>query len=93
MKTVTLTVRIPQRVAADIARESRERKVSKSDLVRERLGERKEQSKTRGMLALVQDLITESDEMPADVSTRVDYYLKKTGYGKAKRADYGKARR
>jgi hypothetical protein len=92
MKSVTLTVRVPQRIAADIARESRERKVSKSDVVRERLEERKERSKTRGMLALVQDLITESDEMPTDVSARINYYLKKTGYGKAKRADCGKAR-
>jgi hypothetical protein len=45
MKTVTLTVRVPQRIAADIARESRERKVSKSDVVRERLEERKSSPK------------------------------------------------
>ena len=92
MKTVALTVRVPQRIAADIARESRKRNISKSDVVRERL-DRGEKPKSGGMLALIEDLIVADDTLPRDLSSRVDYYLKKTGFGRAKMADYGKARR
>jgi hypothetical protein len=42
----TLTVRVPDRVAADIEAESRKRKVSKSDIVRDRLISAKSQHST-----------------------------------------------
>ena len=63
-----------------------------SDVMRERL-DRKGQSKTGGMLALVEDLIVAADDLPRDLSARTEYYLKKTGYGKPRKAQYGKARR
>ena len=81
MKTVTLTVRVPQRIAADIARESRERRVSKSDVMRERI-------ECAGKLALsspladIADLIGAIDCGPPDLSARKKHYLRATGYGR-----------
>jgi hypothetical protein len=94
MKTVTLTVRVPQRIAADIARESRARKVSKSDVVRERLAKDKTKAaSSSSALDDIADLIGSVDGLPPDVSARTKYYLRKTGYGKVKYADYSKLRR
>jgi len=91
MKTVTVTVRLPERIAADIARESRKRNVSKSDVMRERL-EQTEKPPRSSALDDIADLIGSVDGLPPDLSARTKYYLKKTGFGKAKRADYGKIR-
>src|SRR5258708_3964496 len=66
----TLTVRLPEALVADIEAESRGRKISKSDVVRERLrvaGESKRRSPTLDAIA---DLIGSVDGLPADLSGR-----------------------
>jgi hypothetical protein len=75
----TLTVRLPDTLVADIEAESRARKVSKSDIVRERLA-----SATiprPSSLDDIADLIGSVDGLPADLSTNIKRYLK-AGYGR-----------
>jgi Arc/MetJ-type ribon-helix-helix transcriptional regulator len=77
----TLTVRLPEPLLADIEAESRGRKISKSDVVRERLelAPRKRQRTT--LLHTIADLIGSVDNLPTDLSTRKKQYLQDTGYG------------
>jgi Arc/MetJ-type ribon-helix-helix transcriptional regulator len=80
----TLTVRLPEPLVAEIEAESRGRKISKSDVVRERLqAGTRERSLPASYLAIA-DLIGSVDELPADLSTRKKEYLK-AGYGKKRR--------
>jgi Arc/MetJ-type ribon-helix-helix transcriptional regulator len=78
----TLTVRLPEALAADIEAESRQRNVSKSDVVRERL-EKGTSGRSRSQAALkaIAELIGSVDGLPADLSSRKKAYLKATGYG------------
>ena len=79
----TLTVRLPEELVAEIEAESRERHVSKSDIVRERLslgGARTERPQSAELRALG-DLIGSIESLPADLSARKKDYLKATGYG------------
>ena len=82
----TLTVRLPEPLAADIEAESRGRKVSKSDVVRERL-QRASQSAARQppTLGAIADLIGSVDGLPVDLSARKKQYLQATGYGSKRR--------
>ncbi|MDQ5850196.1 MAG: ribbon-helix-helix domain-containing protein [Pseudomonadota bacterium] len=76
----TLTVRLPESLAAAIEAESRSRKISKSDVVRERL-----QLAARGAGAppqAIADLVGSVDGLPADLSARKKRYLRATGYGR-----------
>jgi len=78
----TLTVRLPEPLVAEIEAESRGRKVSKSDVVRERL--RLAAGPVRGgpgPLVAIADLIGSVDGLPADLSARRKRYLKATRYG------------
>jgi Arc/MetJ-type ribon-helix-helix transcriptional regulator len=79
----TLTVRLPETLVAEIEAESRGRKVSKSDVVRERLrlgaGARRRQSSA---LHAIGDLIGSVEGLPADLSRRKKAHLKATGYGR-----------
>ena len=78
----TLTVRLPEPLIADIDAESRERKVSKSDVVRERLQARRKQQRHRSSaFDAIQDLIGAIDGLPCDLSARKKDYLKTRGYG------------
>jgi Arc/MetJ-type ribon-helix-helix transcriptional regulator len=79
----TITVRLPEPLAAEIASESRSRGISKSDVVRERL-ERAGQTVPRlpASLDAIADLIGSVDGLPADLSARKKWHLKTTGYGK-----------
>ena len=80
----TLTVRLPDALAAQIDAESRDRRISKSDVVRERLqagGERRRRRRS-STLDDIRDLIGSVDGLPADLSGRVKHYLKATGYGR-----------
>jgi Arc/MetJ-type ribon-helix-helix transcriptional regulator len=77
-----LTVRLPEPLVAEIETESRARKMSKSDVVRERLrlassGRRRRQ----GSVAHIVDLIGSVDALPVDLSARRKAYLKSTRYG------------
>lgn len=77
----TLTVRLPEGLVASIEVEARERRCSKSDVVRERLaltgGARPGQSPPA-----ITDLVGSVDRLPADLSRRKKAYLKATGYGR-----------
>jgi len=79
----TLTVRLPEPLVADIEEESRGRKISKSDVVRERLECAPSTRRRRtAPLNAIADLIGSVDGLPADLSTRTKDYLRSTGYGK-----------
>jgi len=79
----TLTVRLPEALVAEIEAESRGRKVSKSDVVRERLrtaaGRRRPRLSARDAIG---GLIGSVDGLPADLSSRTKEYLRATGYGR-----------
>jgi Arc/MetJ-type ribon-helix-helix transcriptional regulator len=79
----SLTVRLPETLVAQITAESRERHVSKSDIVRERLQSATEPAQ-RGSTAFseIGDLVGAVDGLPADLSGRKKHYLKATGYGR-----------
>jgi Arc/MetJ-type ribon-helix-helix transcriptional regulator len=78
----TLTVRLPEPLVADIEAESRGRRVSKSDVVRERL-ELAPRVRRRRVASLnaIADLIGSVDGLPADLTARKKGYLRSTGYG------------
>jgi Arc/MetJ-type ribon-helix-helix transcriptional regulator len=79
----TLTVRLPDSLVNQIEAESRRRKLSKSDVVRERLNraDSSDQQLPASYLAIA-DLIGSVKSGPADRSSRVKHYLKSTGYGR-----------
>ena len=78
----TLTVRLPEDLIAQIEAESRRRRLSKSDVVRERLTETKGSRGNRSaLLDAVADVIGSVDELPSDLSARKKKYLKLSGYG------------
>ena len=78
-----LTVRLPEALVAQIETESRRRKLSKSDVVRERLT-RPEKSRRRNpaLLDAIADVIGSIDGLPRDLSAHAKKYLKSTGYGR-----------
>ncbi|HEX6137384.1 MAG TPA: CopG family transcriptional regulator [Casimicrobiaceae bacterium] len=75
----TLTVRLPEPLVADIEAESRGRKVSKSDIVRERL--QRAAGRTAALDAIA-DLVGSVEGLPADLSARRKHHLRATGYGR-----------
>lgn len=78
----TLTVRLPETVVAEIEAESRRRKLSKSDVVRERLaGAEKPRQRRPALLEAIADVVGSVDRLPRDLSARSKRYLKSTGYG------------
>jgi hypothetical protein len=77
----TLTVRLPDALAAQIEAESRERGISKSDVARERLNRSRPKEDVRAALDSIGDLIGSVDGLPADLSRNIKKYLKATGYG------------
>jgi Arc/MetJ-type ribon-helix-helix transcriptional regulator len=78
----TLTVRLPEALVAQIEAESRRRKLSKSDVVRERLaGARERRPRQPASLDAIADLVGSVDGLPHDLSARTKRYLKSTGYG------------
>jgi Arc/MetJ-type ribon-helix-helix transcriptional regulator len=84
----TLTVRLPEKVVAEIEAESRARKVSKSDVVRERLQSPGYQVRDKGHRPTFRDVAgdligsVKNDGLPRDLSARKKHYLRKWGYGK-----------
>ena len=76
----TLTVRLPIAVVNAIEAESRARKISKSDVIRERLTAPRRGARVAA-LDTIADLIGSVDQLPPDVSGRRKHYLKQTGYG------------
>jgi Arc/MetJ-type ribon-helix-helix transcriptional regulator len=77
----TLTVRLPEPLVADIEAESRGRRISKSDVVRERLERAPRQRRHTSSLDVIADLIGSVDGLPTDLTTRKKEYLHATRYG------------
>jgi Arc/MetJ-type ribon-helix-helix transcriptional regulator len=77
----TLTVRLPEPLVADIEEESRGRKISKSDVVRERLERAPRKRRRTTSLNAITDLIGSVDGLPTDLTSRKKEYLQSTGYG------------
>ena len=78
----TLTVRLPEPLVADIEAESQGRKLSKSDVVRERLERAPRRRRRAASFHIIADLVGSVKGLPADLSTRKKNYLHSTGYGK-----------
>jgi Arc/MetJ-type ribon-helix-helix transcriptional regulator len=79
MKSVT--VRLPDSLVDDIEAEAQKRKMSKTDIMRERLSRNTESGKVPSSLEAIADLIGSIDELPADLSRNKKAYLK-AGYGR-----------
>ena len=83
----TLTVRLPESLVAEIESESLARRVSKSDVVRERLqsGPHTARSKAHrpSFREMAGDLIgsLKGDSLPRDLSANKKKYLRELGYG------------
>jgi hypothetical protein len=78
-----LTVRLSEKLMAEIKRESRSCKIAVSEVVRERLQQASEfkQAKSSGALDLVKDLIGSVEGLPADLCLNKKRYLSSMGYG------------
>ena len=77
----TLTVRLPEPLVADIEAESRGRKISKSDVVLERLERAPRKRRHTASFNAIADLIGSVDNLPTDLTARKKQYLQQTGYG------------
>ena len=78
-----LTVRLPEALVSEIESESRRRKLSKSDVVRERLTRAVSPAKrSTAALDAIADLIGSVDGLPRNLSRQKKKYLKSTGYGR-----------
>lgn len=79
----TITVRLPETLLAAIDAESRLRKTSKSEVIRERLRASLKPARchTATFEAIV-DLIGSVASLPTDLSSRKKWHLKASGYGK-----------
>ena len=77
----TLTVRLPEPLVADIEEESRGRKISKSDVVRERLQLAPRLRRRMASFNAIADLVGSVDGLPSDLTGRKKAYLRATGYG------------
>ena len=79
----TLTVRLPEDLVGQIEDESRERGVSKSDVVRERLIRAAPvEGRLPASYERIADLIGSVDGLPSDLGSRKKHYLRATGYGR-----------
>ena len=77
----TITVRLPESLVAEIEAESRERRRSKSDVVRERL-RRAAGTRSKAAFPAIADLVGSVNGLPPDLSTRKKAYLKTSAYGR-----------
>jgi hypothetical protein len=78
----TITIRLPEALIAEIETESRLRKISKSDVVRQRLQAAGNSAARRAAAAAtIADLVGSVDGLPPDLSSRKKLYLRTTGYG------------
>jgi Arc/MetJ-type ribon-helix-helix transcriptional regulator len=73
----TLTIRLPDALIMEIEHESQSRRVSKSDVVRERLQPRREVREGGSMRALAGDLLGSVRGLPIDLSSHKKTYLAK----------------
>jgi Arc/MetJ-type ribon-helix-helix transcriptional regulator len=79
----TMTIRLPDALASEIEAESRRRKLSKSDVVRERLGvPAHTRKRSSASIDAIADLIGSVDGLARNLSGKKKKYLKSTGYGR-----------
>lgn len=78
----TLTVRVPDALAAEIDAESRKRGLSKSDIVRERLQRERDDKLPPGLEDIAHLIGSVDDDLPADLSARTKHYLRVYGFGR-----------
>ena len=78
----TLTVRLPEALAAEIEAESRKLQRSKSNVVRERLSLVGTRRSRPAPFSAIADLVGSVDGLPVDLSRRIKTSLKTTGYGR-----------
>jgi Arc/MetJ-type ribon-helix-helix transcriptional regulator len=77
----TVAVRLPEELVAQIEAESRNRRMSKSDVIRERLSSTLSPRRRGRLLDVIQEVTGSLDGLPADLSARKKHYLKTRGYG------------
>jgi Arc/MetJ-type ribon-helix-helix transcriptional regulator len=77
----TLTVRLPDALAAKIEAESRRRRLSKSDVVRERLTGTGSYRQQPASLDAIAHLIGSVDGLPRNLSARTKQHLRSAGCG------------
>ncbi len=77
----SITVRLPDCVVDDIEAEAQKRKMSKTDIIRERLTRPQSPTPTDQWSDLLAR-VAGSVEGPTDLSSNVKKYLKSTGYGR-----------
>lgn len=73
MKSVTL--RLPDALIHEIEAEARQRKMSKTDIMRERLIRKMPGTKLPPALEAIADLLGSIDHLPADLSSHANDYL------------------
>ena len=78
----TITIRLPEALAADIEAESRLRKISKAAVARERLQlSVRSLRRPPNLINAIGDLIGSVDGLPSDLSARKKWHLQVTRYG------------
>ena len=79
-----MTLKLPEALFAEIASEAKARNVSKSQIVRERLANRRVAAGKGSLWSRMEDLVIKSDSLPADLSSN-NAYLKSYGRNRADR--------
>ena len=75
----TLTVQVPDALAKEIAREAKARRVTKSEIVRERLERKAKQQPS--LWDRMKDLVIDDPNSPGDLSTNKKHMA---GYGRSR---------
>jgi hypothetical protein len=79
-----MTLKLPEDLFAEISSEARARSISKSQVVRERLANRRTAKRKGSLWNRIEDLVISSDSLPADLSSN-KAYLKSYGQNRANR--------
>jgi Arc/MetJ-type ribon-helix-helix transcriptional regulator len=77
----SLTVRLPDALVAQLEAESRERRISKSDIIRERLALTAQMRPRPAAVDAIADLVGSVHGLPPDLSARKKAYLKAIFHG------------
>ena len=71
----TLTIRLPDTLVAEIENESRARRISKSDIVRERIQMKTSSAENGNIRSIIGDLVGSVRGLPAGLSSGKKRYL------------------
>lgn len=78
----SLTVRLPDELVHKLETEAKRRKMSKSDIVRERLSEPTVAPAKPDWSSILADVVGSVEGLPPDLSANKKAYLRATGYGR-----------